>query len=404
MTRGTGSAQWRIFAAILSVAEMACGAAASPRGPLPPEEPPPADDPAVAVRLGCDVVTWAEVDAEAARATTQAGEAAEPDERRAEAERVLVRRALVQREAERLGLAVSAAEVDRVLAGVMERNGWDARALAQRLEERGQTMDEYRAELERDLLEFKVLSIVVRVDVSEEEVRAEYDRLVAQIEPQEARAYEDVRDDIRGRLLTERMESEKEAYFLRLRDTLEALEVRTEGGACVEVWPQYPLSALSFEGNVALGDEALRAFAAGALDAGRTTWSEPDLPGMITRLRAAYMDLGYVEVAVTPEWASDGAVLLRVAEGEAFHIREVRVVVRAEDGTESEPAGGDVLWRSVVGITAGDLFRRNEVGEAMTALGERFADVWGVESVTVEPELEQQEGDTVDVLFVVRPP
>ena len=375
------------------------------------------EDLEVAVRLGCDVVTRTQVVAEAERAAgglEPAGNTPGDDEdidggsdpRLTEAADRLVRRVIVRREAERLGIAVTPEETERAVASLLRHNAWDSQDLQQSLDERSQTMEGYRAELANQLLEYKVVVYAqdAHVEVTEDEVRAEYERMVADVAPAPVRSFEEAREDIRDRLLATRWQQETDARFARVRRWLEALPVRAENGACVEEWPQHPFSELSFDGNSALDDDELRGLAASAVTGDGTTWTVPDLPRIVVMLKAAYFDLGYAEVAIRDEDAPNGCVVFRIEEGGTFRIGEVRVVVRAADGTESDPAEDDASWRAPEHPATGELFCRREIGETLQSLEARFEDQWGVEHVATDVDLDVRDDGTVDLALVVRRP
>ena len=228
-------------------------------------------------------------------------------------------------------------------------------------------------------------------------------RLAADLDPDCLVPFEVAREGIRTRMLQDRFEELGEAFFAWARRTLEALPVRVEDGVCVEAWPEHPIAALSFEGNRVLGDEELTGLAAGSVGCGGTTWTSPDLDLVRTLIRAAYLDLGYVEVSIVAEGAPSGGVTLEIEEGEQFRIGTVRVVVRAADGSESEPAP-DEMPPLPAHPVPGDVFSRREVGEAMHFLAAEFAAVWGFESVGVEPEVEVRGGSVVELTLVVHLP
>ncbi|MBI5498598.1 MAG: peptidylprolyl isomerase [Deltaproteobacteria bacterium] len=87
---------------------------------------------------------------------------------------------LIVQEAARLMLTVTDEEVERAIAGILERNGWDLFALENQIAERGQTMDDYRRETKIELLKYKVLSVRLRgrLRTDETEVRRVYRQIV----------------------------------------------------------------------------------------------------------------------------------------------------------------------------------------------------------------------------------
>jgi hypothetical protein len=389
----------------------------------------PIDGPDVAVRLGCDVITELQVRAEAFRtadpellargywSADPAEVAADPERwrgafardpapRLARTEELLVRQAIVRRQAGQLGIVVTDEEVDRAITRIMPANEWDEDDLETMLDDRHEPMDEYRAETAATILQYKVVARAQRPDlqVTEEEVRAEYDRLTEGVGPEGLRPFEEARAGIRRRMIEDRVEEATEAYFARMRRVLESLPVRIENGACIEEWPELPLESLSFAGSRALGARELLDLAASAVGCDGATWTFPDLAWIVDVVKAAYLDLGYVEVAVVDEETPDGGVVLRIDEGDVFHVGAVRVVVRAADGSESEPTDGVAPPLPPVHPAPGELFCRREVNEAMRSLAAEFAALWGVESVGVEPEVEVRDGGVVELTFVVHRP
>ena len=133
-----------------------------------------ATDDGVEVRLGCTLVTRAQVDDELARLRL-----VEPDATRARARELAVRRAVVREYAWRQHLEVSPDQLDREVSRIATQSGLsveDAYAVAA---EHGVDRDAYRAELALQLLEERVLQLLARPP-AEAEVAAEIERLRAE--------------------------------------------------------------------------------------------------------------------------------------------------------------------------------------------------------------------------------
>jgi len=88
-----------------------------------------------------------------------------------------------------------------------------------------------------------------------------------------------------------------------------------------------------------------------------------------------------------------------------FRLGRVRVVVRAADGTETEPPGGEAAWRPLLSIDEGDVFARRAVGDFLNALAETLARAWEIETEAVATEVASETRDgAIDVTVVVRRP
>jgi peptidyl-prolyl cis-trans isomerase SurA len=101
---------------------------------------------------------------------------------------------LLERQAQKLHLTVTPAEVDRASDNVRNANRMTEAEFAQALADQGYTMTRYRSDLRRQLLELKVVNARVagRVSVTDAEVRDEYNRTVRDLR---------ARDPFRGAMI-----------------------------------------------------------------------------------------------------------------------------------------------------------------------------------------------------------
>ena len=88
---------------------------------------------------------------------------------------------LILQKATDLKLSVSSDQIDASIEEIKKQNNIDDDQLRDALRGQGMSMAAYRADLKRQLLRFRVLNIAVgsRVNVSDEEVKAYYERLQA---------------------------------------------------------------------------------------------------------------------------------------------------------------------------------------------------------------------------------
>jgi peptidyl-prolyl cis-trans isomerase SurA len=85
---------------------------------------------------------------------------------------------LILQQATELKLSISSDQVDASIEEIKKQNGLSDDQLREALRTQGMTMAAYRADLRRQLLRYRVLNIAVgsRVNISDDEVRAYYDR------------------------------------------------------------------------------------------------------------------------------------------------------------------------------------------------------------------------------------
>jgi len=85
---------------------------------------------------------------------------------------------LILQQATELKLSISSDQVDASIEEIKKQNGLNDDQLREALRTQGMTMAAYRTDLRRQLLRYRVLNIAVgsRVNISDDEVRAYYDR------------------------------------------------------------------------------------------------------------------------------------------------------------------------------------------------------------------------------------
>jgi peptidyl-prolyl cis-trans isomerase SurA len=98
------------------------------------------------------------------------------DETRRRALDAMVDSRLIQQQARDLKLSVSVEEVDRAVEQVKDQNKLDDATFAEALKAQGLTLESFRKNLKKQILELKVVNTAVRsrVSVSDDEVRAYY--------------------------------------------------------------------------------------------------------------------------------------------------------------------------------------------------------------------------------------
>jgi peptidyl-prolyl cis-trans isomerase SurA len=139
----------------------------------------------VAAVVGDSLVLASEVEdrvgplmADVNRITDQEKRAARATALRHEVLERLIDDELILQQAAELKLSISSEQVDSSIEEIKKQNGLNDDQLREALRSQGMTMAAYRADLRRQLLRFRVLNIAVgsRVNISDEEVRAYYDR------------------------------------------------------------------------------------------------------------------------------------------------------------------------------------------------------------------------------------
>jgi hypothetical protein len=351
------------------------------------------------VHLGCDVVAWTAVEAEARRLAEARGGMPEGEAARAllaQTQERLVREAIARREARRLMIEVMPDEIDRAVEALMRANGMDEAMFGQLLTERGMTMEELRADAAQQILEFKVVlarTPLQATRVTDEEVRAEYERQ-ASAPGAALPSFEEARDAVRDGLINARMLEAIEAFYARMREVLEAVPTRTEEDRCVEEWPEYAAEDLRFVGQTGTPEMELRAAVREALGEAATMTIDIELPTIVrTLILAACMDHGYLDAEVELEELGPEQATVRIREGEVYRLGTVRVVTRDGGGTESDVETDGASWRPLLALQTGDVFVRRTFGEFLAALQVHLARAWGIEpgKIIVLPELNRHD-------------
>jgi len=90
---------------------------------------------------------------------------------------------LVGQQAAEIKLNVTSEEVEAAIANVVRENGVDREVFEREIAKRGMDMTEYRAQMRRDLLKFKVINLKVRgrVKIADAEAREYYNGLVRDV-------------------------------------------------------------------------------------------------------------------------------------------------------------------------------------------------------------------------------
>ena len=139
----------------------------------------------IAAVVGENVVLASEVEEKAAPLMTDISKVPDPDKRAARAASLrhevlerLIDDELILQQAQELKLTVTSEQIDSSIEEIKKQNSIDDDQLREALRAQGMSMATYRADLKRQLLRYRVLNIAVgsRVNVSDEEVKAYYER------------------------------------------------------------------------------------------------------------------------------------------------------------------------------------------------------------------------------------
>jgi peptidyl-prolyl cis-trans isomerase SurA len=139
----------------------------------------------IAAVVGESVILASEVEEKAGMMMGDVSHIPDPEKRAARAAALrrevldrLIDDELILQQAVELKLSVSSEQVDASIEEIKKQNNLDDDQLREALKQQGMTMAAYRSDLKRQLLRFRVLNIAVgsRVNVSDEEVKAYYDR------------------------------------------------------------------------------------------------------------------------------------------------------------------------------------------------------------------------------------
>jgi peptidyl-prolyl cis-trans isomerase SurA len=139
----------------------------------------------VAAVVGDSLVLASEVEDRVGPLLADVNRITDPDKRAARASALrrevlerLIDDELILQQASELKLTISSDQVDASIEEIKKQNSLNDEQLREALRSQGMTMAAYRADLRRQLLRYRVLNIAVgsRVNVSDDEVRAYYDR------------------------------------------------------------------------------------------------------------------------------------------------------------------------------------------------------------------------------------
>ena len=139
----------------------------------------------IAAVVGENVVLASEVEEKAGPVLADVNKIPDPDKRAARAASLrhevldrLIDDELILQQATELKLNVTSEQIDASIEEIKKQNNIDDDQLREALRGQGMSMATYRSDLKRQLLRFRVLNIAVgsRVNVSDEEVKAYYER------------------------------------------------------------------------------------------------------------------------------------------------------------------------------------------------------------------------------------
>ena len=139
----------------------------------------------IAAVVGPNVVLASEVEEKAGPLMSEVSKMPDPDKRSARATALrrevlerLIDEELILQQAVELKLNVTSEQIDASIEEIKKQNNIDDNQLRDALRAQGMSMATYRSDLKRQLLRFRVLNIAVgsRVNVSDEEVKAYYER------------------------------------------------------------------------------------------------------------------------------------------------------------------------------------------------------------------------------------
>ena len=139
----------------------------------------------IAAVVGENVVLASEVEEKAGPLLTDVSKVPDPDKRAARAASLrhevldrLIDDELILQQAAELKLTITSEQIDASIEEIKKQNNIDDDQLRDALRGQGMSMAAYRSDLKRQLLRFRVLNIAVgsRVNVSDEEVKAYYER------------------------------------------------------------------------------------------------------------------------------------------------------------------------------------------------------------------------------------
>ncbi len=176
---------------------------------------------------------------------------------------------------------------------------------------------------------------------------------------------------------------------------------------------QVSVREIVFTGNEGLSDGDLldvmatspRTMWSAITDSGR--FKQSDFERDLVALKAHYLDHGHLDVQVGPPVVSLSAdrrwisIVIPVVEGPVYTLRRVAVREIGRGGDEVEPLGGRAAVRDLVGLAAGDMFRREAVGTDMMTVSRYYKDR-GYANVNVQPDVRQIPGTTeADLVFEI---
>jgi parvulin-like peptidyl-prolyl isomerase len=198
-------------------------AGASPAGAAPPGGWTPVDS--VIAVVNQDVVLKSDFDRQLAgfkKALDAVKDPAERTKRRLELRRQVLRglvdQQLFMQAAIALGLTATTQEIDRAIAEVKQQNKLDDAGLSKALADAGLTVVEYRFEIQRQILQAKVSTLILRprIRVTDEELRAAYAEAQKR-DPQRIGSFEEVKEPLAERVFEAAMQREQQRWLAERR-------------------------------------------------------------------------------------------------------------------------------------------------------------------------------------------
>jgi hypothetical protein len=164
--------------------------------------------------------------------------------------------------------------------------------------------------------------------------------------------------------------------------------------------PPVELTAVAFEGNEGVSDDALRALLAPLAVDGRVTLTREGVldRDVLIALQRAYYDQGYLDIAIDNLRDVDAHCApiarpeaLRIVEGPRYRVGTVRVRELNAQGREVAPLGGRPALLRTLGVVAGRWLARDAMARGVDAVRTLYLDA-GFALVEVAPNLTRRDG------------
>ena len=127
---------------------------------------------------------------------------------------------LFTQEAGRMGLSATDEDVDRAIVQVKSQNNLDDPGLAKALQQGGYTMSQYREEIRHQIMQAKVVNILLRprIHISEADLQAAY-KEVQKKDPKGIGTFKEVRQPLEERLFEDAMFAEQRRWLIERRSS-----------------------------------------------------------------------------------------------------------------------------------------------------------------------------------------